>query len=132
MRDIEAHEFRGALRDAEHIAWSKDDVLVQGPARKCSGILALRQSAPEIKAAARHEPGLDAEGIEPCCGFAARPREPPAQFVHMLAVAAAREAQRDARFRSLVDGPGIEHLDGSGGVGARRAGRVDPIEALRA
>ena len=53
LRYVEAQEGRGRLRNAEHIAWGKHDVVCHGQTSEGRGILAVGQAAPKIKAAAR-------------------------------------------------------------------------------
>jgi hypothetical protein len=59
LRDVEPKKRSSRLRDAEHIARGKNNVLFNGHARKRSGILTLRQATPEVEAPTRHDSRLD-------------------------------------------------------------------------
>ncbi len=61
LRHVEAHELGRRLRKAEDVAGGEHEVLVQRRAGKVGGIETVRQAAPEIEAAAWHEPWPDAE-----------------------------------------------------------------------
>ena len=65
LRDVEAQERACGLRDAEHVSRREDDVLLQAAPRDGGGIPALGQPAPQVEAAARLQPGGDAERAEP-------------------------------------------------------------------
>src|SRR4051812_25796276 len=56
LRHVEAHECRRGLRRAEYIAGRQHDILRERRARHSGGVAAVGQAAPEIEAAAWHQP----------------------------------------------------------------------------
>src|ERR1700722_557296 len=85
-RDVEAHEAASRLRQAEHIAWRKDDVVLQSMSRDVGGVEALGQARPQEYAAARLYPRLEPEGAEAAHGLAHRRRQFGAQSAVVEAI----------------------------------------------
>ena len=64
LRHVEAHEIGGRLAHAEDIAWGKHDLFAERSLRHLSRVSPVRQSAPEVEAAAWQRPGADAKPFE--------------------------------------------------------------------
>lgn len=86
LGDVEAHEFRCGLRDAEHIAWSKNDALLKGRPGDFGRVQSAGKTAPEVEAPARRVPNLKSEGLQLASRLPASPHKTQPQILHVLAI----------------------------------------------
>ena len=103
LRNVEAQKRGGRLRNAECVTRRQHNVFLHGRTCDIGKILTVRQTAPEIKAAARHQPGLNTKGLQPNCHLASFPTAGPMSPQREFGNAKIKQTCQAVRSRAFRD-----------------------------